>query len=180
MKKEIIDELEGLSPMLAQHKKTASSGGFRLPDGYFEQLTDRVAAQIHFEAAPFGAPQKATPRPVASWLQNSLLSWQRGVIAFGCVAVATTLGWFFLQKNNTTPLAETATTALTSVEIRSYIDENLKDFDEQTILKIGIGEADLGNFDTKLDETDLELYLNEALEGATDADLAKLAAPDPS
>ncbi len=169
-KNEILEELEELSPILTKLKKSGAAN-FRVPDDYFEKLTDSVASKIHFVPA---VSQKTVPAPQPSrwaiFLQNL---WQPyRVIQFASLFVLLGAGWWWMSKPQKNILSDA--TAFNSEEVRSYIDQNLEDFDEQSLIKSTLIEADVESLTPKMEEKDMENYLHESIDGLTDKDLEKL------
>ncbi len=169
--KEILEELEELSPILTKLKKS-SAANFRVPDDYFEKLTDSVASKIHFEPAAVSRKEVLTAQPSrwAIFLQNL---WQPyRVIQFASLFMLLGAGWWWMSKPQKNILSDA--TAFSSEEVRSYIDQNLEDFDEQSLIKSTLLEADMESLTPKMEEKDVEKYLHESLDGLTDKDLEKL------
>lgn len=188
-KEKIQAELDEMSPWLSKLKKTNTGDGFEVPTHYFEQLTDKILAQTKTEQVV-----QTAPKPVAMpwWKTLSMqLEWLfTPRMAYGFASVAILVAAFFwLRPTAQAPIvADVQTTkvvtqeAITSDEAEAYIQSNIDDFDEHTILSVHA--ADVVEKDAmpkkqpkaQLEDKDLDLYLNKIIkdENLSDKELEDL------
>lgn len=160
-KKEILEELEELSPFFAKMKEQEPSDGFKLPENYFEFLTDSVMEQVKLEPNPIS--QKVIKKKNA-WYH---FFFQPQLLGATGLALMLIIALFFYNQ----PKASTLEVGLSSQEAAIYISNHLDEFDTALFLKddlfLEIGEVE---FETE----ELNQYLEEVIDELDDATLEQL------
>ena len=167
MKEDFENELRALSPFLADLKKQKKEDGFKAPKFYFDTLADKVIASAQPTKA-VAPPQYLTTSSLAErvqiWLSGLVSS--RRALAFASVLLVAVSGWYFLKPNPTVPTEQCRELAcLPHEEIKTYISENISDFEEEMLIKnVSIAENTEGDALKHLDEKEVEQYLIDKLE----------------
>lgn len=160
-KKEIIEELDSLSPMLAKWKnqERESSGG--PPEGYFAQLPDQVLAKIKEESAK-GKSNRRVLR-IRRIRQITI-----GIAAVFALLVA---GRFLFPGAPTEQgLADKASDTwleadIPKAEIYDYVMNNLDDFDSELIMEAAAtAPIDFVLPNTISESNDLDEMIDQLLE----------------
>jgi len=130
-KKEIIKELEGISPLLAKWKNQEAAKQEGPPEGYFSQLPDQVLSQIKAEASK--------GKPVIRFLRVRRL--QQITIGIAAVFALLVAGRFlFPGTPGGQEFADNASNTwleadIPKTEIFDYVMNNLDDFDSELIME---------------------------------------------
>lgn len=137
MKKELYDELDGLSPKLRDLKQTPD--GLKLPEGYFDTLENRVLTQLEAQ----GERRISTESASTNWgIRVNRRYWA----AAAAVAVLAVAIWQFAGPNPDNPLADASQTvadashgdvvveSLSEEEI--YLEEHILDFEPELLAEI--------------------------------------------
>lgn len=170
-----MEELEELSPFLHQMKEKGDP--FKAPQGYFEGLPDQVLARLREEEAPATEPEKSR-RPGLS-LQGLLdqLGWllqPRMALAISSVLIILVAAWFLLRPNgasSTTP----DFAALSAEEIQYYIQSNIEDFDEETLMEVAHEPGNINLIPQDAIETEeLDQYLDQMIDQMDTRELEEL------
>jgi hypothetical protein len=169
MKEDIYNELENLSPLLADIKKAHPDDAFKTPKFYFDTLADKVLAEAKAQTAASTPPQY----PSLSERLNGWLStlWQpRLALALGSFGIiAATTFYIFTKPQTTIPIIEISEGQPTTDDIQTYIHDNIDDFDEETIIENSVpktADTEGGQQHPKsgLTEEELEHFLSNDLE----------------
>ncbi len=169
-RKQIQEELERLSPLLASLKQQKQDVLSSLPPGYFDALPDQVLGRIRAEDA--GPPPSARPLR---------LSWRRQLAYAASLAAAIALlaiGAYQYWHNS--PARGEPLAALESLEqegLQRYVNDNIEAFDLELILEaLAVEPRDLQRLDVLPDIKDsyLDQYLDEAIEELSLSDLEEL------
>ncbi|MEM1119372.1 MAG: hypothetical protein AAGJ18_02930 [Bacteroidota bacterium] len=157
----INEELEGLSPFLA--KMQQESDGFKVPDNYFNYLTESVMEQVKLEPQPtiIGAA-KASKTPWYSFLTNRVVV---GSLATLAIILATVL----LLDNQ--PTVDQSLAEVSSEEFSEYVSTHIEEFEVTDFL-----EADLlGDIsEIEFEAQEIDQYLKENIEELDAAILEQL------
>ena len=178
MKNDIDNELNELSPFLADLKKGMEKDKepFRVPKFYFDTLADKVIEKAQPQVVP---PQYSTQpsigERVQAWL--GLLFQPRYAMALGTVIILAVGGiWFYnSHKISETSLASVQLSEISNDEIHEYIHANIDDFEDQIIEKnetladntegtetINVSEEEINEYlKENIDENDLKALEND-------------------
>ena len=98
MKEELENELQGLSPFLADLKKQQGDDPFKTPKFYFDNLADKVLAQANNAERTVSVKQKGTPQytTILTRLQGflSVVSPPKLAMAFASLVLVAVVGWW--------------------------------------------------------------------------------------
>jgi hypothetical protein len=164
-RKEILRELDNLSPALSKLKRQLPNAEAP-PESYFDALPDQIWEQIKLQpAASSAVPARA------SWWQSL---WQPRLVWLGAASLllAFVVGWFLLRP---APAAPDLLAALSEEEITGYIATYIQEFDTDLLVRaaaelpdasaLHVEDTDLEEFWQEiihsLDEKTLEAWLNE-------------------
>jgi uncharacterized protein HemX len=176
MKEDFEEELRNISPFLADLKKQKKEDGFKPPKYYFETLTDKVIenARPKTEVIPSYIAQPSLATRVGEWLTG--LMQPRMAMAFATALFLAVGGWYFLRQTNAQQTDNcTELACLPKEEIKTYISENINEFDEEMLVGSpsiaenteGVHHIDVfdknANF-KQLDEKEVEQYLIDNLD----------------
>lgn len=158
MKKEIKEELNNHAPLLSRMPK--KSEGYKVPEDYFAQMEADLWEQLK------PATKTVTePAPRTSWLDGLIqqINWllqPRMALQLASVALLILAGFFFMNRSATTQTDALAD--LTADEASEYVLANLDEFDTESLIELGFGEADFSAVDASLfDEMDVDDLLDE-------------------
>lgn len=180
-KKEILEELDGLSPLLKQFKEqqTRAPQVKDVPSQYFEELPGVLWNKIQAEQAPSKSVVSPPRGSWIDWLTQQMQSLLRPQLAIGfSVVLVLTIAWFtFLQPNQNTPLLVNQNKIpgiqeLPEEQLYEYVMTHIEDYDTEDLLEAA-GSIPLEfvwpDFE---DEEQLEEVMEELLEELDDADLS--------
>ncbi len=172
MNKEILDELNAISPLLA--KKGRISDGYKIPDGYFEQMTRQVMEQVSLMPQPeFAKKRRSFLTGVIEWFDLHRSAAPRFGIA---MAVVICLAAGALWRTRTAdPISGNTAVVNQNVAIHQYIAAHPDEFDDEFILESQGGKyadnASAGeeknaklNGSSLTEKDDLEKMLREELQ----------------
>lgn len=179
MKEDIYNELESISPFLANLKKQNSSHEeLKAPPLYFETLTDKIIQEAQKQEAPAVAnshaitqqpiPQQTMPpfwQTIRLWIEA--LIQPRYAVGFAMALVLLTTGWWlFNNKNTHTIITDNAEIAQVSHdEIHNYIHDNIDDFDEELFLNSpDLVDTEGVSHEININDEDIEKYLEENID----------------
>lgn len=180
-RKEILEELDSLSPLLKQFKEqqTGAPQVNDVPSQYFEDLPSVLWNEIQAEQAP--SKSVATPARVTwgGWLTQQLQSLFTPQLAIGfAVVLVLTVAWFaFLKPHQNTPLLADQNEIpgiqeLPEEQLYEYVMTHIEDYDTEDLLEAA-GSIPLEfvwpDFE---DEEQLEEVMEELLEELDDVDLS--------
>lgn len=161
--KNIKEELEGLSPFLAN--LYAKKEKVETPENYFSYLENSVMQQVELEVTP--ALPTTGETKISLW--NRLFS-SRGIMSFASVLLLVFSGFYLSQKQ---PLqGETALqfTDLTDAEILNYLTENVEDLDVYSLelateetSTLDMIEFEEGETDYILEDVSTDIFIDEIL-----------------
>lgn len=128
MKKENLDdELKSISPFLKDLK--GKGDGFKVPEGYFEDMEDAVFARLKSAGDMDRPSMRVVKRP--SMFQLSI----RPRTAMGlaaALALMLTAVWFIRQPQVVQPMPFVST-ELTEDDLETYVMENVHDFEPEQL-----------------------------------------------
>jgi len=124
MKDSLDDELKGISPWLRDMKQP--DDGFRVPEGYFDSLEERVFARLEAE----GLRQVPTMQVVrgGQWYQQPR-TWLAAAAAVCAVLAAV---WLLRPQ----PQVEVASADFSAEELEDYVLSNVHEFDLEQLASI--------------------------------------------
>lgn len=137
MEDNLHKELAELSPLLNDLRKKKE--GFKVPDGYFEQLQVNVLTQLQEEKPPIvvSNPISVNAKHPSLWEQFLMqLEWlirPRYAVAFGSVALLIAASWYLFKSNDTINDNCTTLACVSDTEIEQYIEENIEDFETEQL-----------------------------------------------
>jgi len=158
MKKEIKEELNNHAPLLAGMSKKPE--GYKVPDDYFAKMEADLWEQLK--------PATKTVResaPSTSWLDGLIqqINWllqPRMALQLASVALMIVAGFLFWNRTATTQTDVMA--GLTADEASQYVLANLDEFDTESLIELGFGDADFSEIEAALfDEEDVDDLLDE-------------------
>ncbi len=181
-KKEILEELDTLSPLLKQFKEQQSSAvpqAKDVPPKYFEDLPNVLWNKIQAEKAKSN-PVVLPPR--VSWIDLLIQQLQglfspRLAIGFS-VALLLVVAWFvFLKPDQNAPLVADQNVIpgiqeLPAEELYEYVMTHIEDYDSEDLLEAAGPIPFEFVFPDFEDEGQLEEVIEELLEELGDADLS--------
>lgn len=165
MKEDFEEELRNLSPFLADLKKQKKTDGFKTPKYYFDTLADKVIenAQPKTEVKPVYVAQPSLATRVSEWLAG--LMQPRMALAYATVLFLAVGGWYFFKSTQAQTMDNcTELACLPQEEIKTYISDNINEFDEEMLVgNASIAENTEGSSLRHLDEKEVEQYLIDNL-----------------
>lgn len=176
-KSHIQEELEGLSPKLAQMKAEGIQP-FRVPEGYFEGLPGDVLRRIRAEE---GLAREEAPAAQPGWPERirqalHILLRPRYAVGLASAAVLVAVGlYFFWPARTAEPVQPLAN--LSQEEIAAFITTNIESFDIDMMVEASvISNEDVPGVDLfqSLDDKDLGRYLDQYLEDMSLEELDEL------
>jgi len=158
--KEIQDELNEISPLLA--KKRGEPDGFKVPDNYFDYLSESIMEQVKLEPKLDSVERSTVADPWYAFLFNR--QFFAGLATLSLLLV--TALFLFNQPTNGTELAD-----ISSEEAESYIANNLEEFDLTLFL-----EADLLSeiSEEEFEENEIDQFLEDNIDELDAATLQQL------
>ncbi len=171
-KKEIKEELEKISPFLADLKKEQN---FKVPTNYFNDLEEDLWKQVR--------PQPTTETtvvPKKNWLEQielalASLFQPRLALSLASLLLMLTAGWYFMQQP--TDVSGSLADNLPSLEEASdYLAEHIDDFDADLLMQLELGEEELSQISENSfdDEESSDSYFDEMLDDLDKDDLEQL------
>ena len=134
---------------------------FEAPTGYFETLPNRIVDTINTLKQPVKAPTKTISLSGRIWRYTRTAA--AAVLLLGLGAGAYKL---LIVRNKPVPI-ETALAKVPDSAISNYVQQNIDDFDAETIAT-NLTNNDLHELTNQLDDKDIEAYLNENGWGTTE------------
>jgi hypothetical protein len=158
-------ELEELSPHLLKLKEQGEA--FRLPDYYFQTLQAQVFEKIQTEESAAGTRKVL---PGSNWLnqimeQLQVLMQPRWALSLATMAllIAIGIGWMYQQNQATNQNLNTELAKLDPQTLDAYIQDNLYEFDTETLMEFASKKDSQLNFD-EMNPEELDQYLDENLQ----------------
>ena len=160
--KHIKDELREQSPFLSEKFK-GNKGGFKMPEGYFETLSDKILEKVEEESgakiAHIDSLSSASPAKVKK------IRPYRMVAAAASVMLLIVAGlWFMNPSKTTSQYAELE--QLNEEDVLQYLDENIDEFDFDALVESGIvldNSIDFKNV-SELSDEETDIYIDAILE----------------
>jgi hypothetical protein len=157
-------ELEELSPRLLKLKEQGEA--FRLPDHYFQSLQAQVFEKIQAEER---AADSSQALPGSNWLnqimeQLQVLMQPRWAISLATVALLIVVGIGLYQQNQIT--GQNLNTELAKLDqqtLDAYIQDNLHEFDTETLMEFASKKDSQLNFE-EMNPEELNQYFDENLQ----------------
>ncbi len=155
------NEINDISPFLNEHLKK-SKGGFKMPEGYLDALTDRVMENVkESDAKVLGLDSQTT---IPSVNKRNPRRWLAVAASVMLLVVA---GFWLLNFNSASEsLAEAERlSGFSEQEVLSYLDQ-MEDIELSDLVESGIiNELDVDFNDvSQLTDEDEDLYINTILE----------------
>ncbi len=179
------DELRENASLLRDLKM--QDDGFRMPDGYFDELENQVFGRLDALGARRAAPLKAKP---GGQLLHRLLQPRILMAMAAGLALITAAVWFFKPRpavDQTSALAQVQMPDLSEEDIETYVIENVQEFDTDQLASLPVTEsaeqlpdtqpAHPGQHRSKRQQALDDLYpedLDNLLHDLSDEDLEKL------
>lgn len=171
-KNEVKEELKELSPFL--YKLKEKEAPFQVPEGYFNQLQDELLEQFKPSLEQVHSSRQ-------SWNSQKLLDligWMlqpRMAMAVASVLIVLVAAWFLLPTNSGSHNQELSFASLSSEEIRNYIDNNLDDFDEETVKEVAQDDQNIQWIpQNDIDTEELDRYLDKMIDEIDPRELEEL------
>lgn len=158
-------ELEELSPRLLKLKEQGAA--FRLPDHYFQTLQAQVFEKIQAEESAAGSRQAL---PGSNWFNQIMEQFQwltqpRWALSLATVALLITvgIGWMYQQSQATSQNLNTELAKLDQQTLEDYIQDNLHQFDTETLMEFASKKDSKLNFE-EMNPEELNQYFDENLQ----------------
>jgi hypothetical protein len=145
MKKEFEEELNEITPFLADLKKHQQREPFRTPRLYFDTLADKVIEQAKNETVVAKTPPPdyigiydkykthfSIKNRVNNWLSTILEP--RMALSICTFILVLGAGWSIINKQKTTNGDRATSEIATNEEVHNYINEHIDEFKEEEIL----------------------------------------------
>ena len=163
-KKEIKEELQEIAPFLSEIEKKEV---FKVPHNYFEQLPDEIMAQLKTKQ---NTQRKIAGLPWWNQFVEIILPFFQARIVMAMASIALIVASFFYLNQNDVE------NNISSMQYLAYIEENMDDFEEEMIFELSqnmeIGMDIL--LDIKIENQDLDTYLDDVIEDLDDSTLEEL------
>ncbi len=175
-KQEVRDELSSLSPFLNKMKDEETP--FKVPDQYFQQLPDQIIDRLKSEGA-------WEEEPSSSWSFNeffqkladrlAVLLQPRMAMALASVLVIVVVAWFLMRQNQSSSNGALDFAVLSAEEIQFYIEANMDDFDEETVMQVAQDDSDIKLIPpTGIDSEELDRLLDQVIDDMDTQELEEL------
>ncbi|MFN0173696.1 MAG: hypothetical protein ACKVU0_03520 [Saprospiraceae bacterium] len=140
MKKQYLDEeLKTISPLLKELKEKGD--GFKVPEGYFEDLEHTILARIESSGVAGRPARKVNKRP---GLFTIFIRPQAAMAYAAALALILAAVWFIRQDASPIQDEPFVTTELTVDDIESYVLENLHEFEPEQLASMTQEETSEG------------------------------------
>lgn len=180
-KREIMDELEGLSPMLKQFKEQTSEVPKHqdVPQDYFEQLPDVLWKKIQVEQK---VVQEVKPSPKVSWIdvfiqQLQTLFTPQLAVGFSIVMVLA-VAWFVSSKSDQAIPALVDQSKIPGIQelpkedLYEYVMTHIDDYETEDLLEVAGPIPVEMSWPEIDDEEQIDEVIEELLEELSDTDLS--------
>lgn len=132
MKKQNLDEaLKDISPFLKELK--GKGDGFKVPEGYFENLEHTILARIESSGDAGRPAMKISKRP---GLFSLFIRPQAAMAYAAALALVLAAVWFIRQDANTSQDIPLVSTELTEDDLEFYVLENLHEFEPEQLASL--------------------------------------------
>lgn len=157
MKKEFEEEINELSPFLADLKKQQRQEPFKTPRLYFDTLADKVIDKAKTETTVAIAPPqyKAVQTP-----KNRIINWLSTIfepkMALSVLTLVLVLGagWYVIDQQKTGTVENVESDVVTREDVHNYINEHIDEFKEEEIL---LAFADTKSSKTAENEAEIKI-----------------------
>ena len=180
MKNEIIKELHDISPFISDLRGKLAAPSDKIPKDYFEQLADNIIEKA--KENPSFNETSINDLPFAlksSKKTNLLITVSRPIRAVAATFLLVAGSWWAFYQFSPKPIHPNA--SLSTIQVRrdvlkSFISDNIEDYDENVLVEKGIlTDEDLNMPSINLKELntnpELKKYLQENLNTPEDGDL---------
>ena len=135
------DELREQAPLL--HELKAQGDGFRMPDGYFDELEGKIFSRLDMMEARRPALSAWGIQRGGQWFHRLLQPRVLTALAAGLALIAAAI-WFFkpqpLQEQEAA-LAQVSMPELSEEDIETYVFENVHEFDTEQLASLPANES---------------------------------------
>ena len=135
------------------HDKVNSKTGFKVPEGYFEEFSDKMVSALGNELDR-EIPQISIWKRINSWMSSYDIS-PKMVVSFASLLLVLTLGYNYFSVP-----AEQELLAMNEDEAMEYILDHSDEMDIEDLYTMELGEINLVDITIE----DSELYLDEILD----------------
>lgn len=172
-KKEIKEELEQLSPFLANLEKKPD---FDVPANYFNDLQDDLWKQVR------PTPKVQTETPQKNWLDDLALMLAglfqpRMALSLASLLLLLTAGWYFLQPTTISSESMVAQADDSLEDVADYyLASHFDEFDSELLMQLELEDEELSQItENSLEEGDgFDPYLDELLNSLETEELIQL------
>jgi hypothetical protein len=172
---DIRKELEELSPRLLNIKEQGE--GFNLPPNYFQTLQNQVLEKLKADE-PAHVNNSVATGP--SWwdqvkAQLQFLLQPRWALSLATIALLVSfgLGWMLQQNQADGSKLNTELAKLDQQTLDAYIQDNLHEFDTETLLEFASIQGIRPNFD-ELAPEELDQYLDQLIQDLDEETIKEL------
>lgn len=181
----LIEELNQISPLLSQLKSASEKKDFEVPPQYFQHLMVDVMQKIEAEKQNVQAPKPSFWQSMMT--QTMGFFAPRAALGFASLCLLGIIYFLYPVSHNTNVTVVSAVPesaqkhnieTITSEDATAYIEANIDDFDEKTILET---EAEYSKIqpktkDLNINDTEINHLLNKIIEQEqlTDEELENL------
>ena len=180
MKNEIVKELHDISPFMSDLRGKLTVSNSIIPEDYFEQLADNIIGKAK-ENPSFNditLTDKLLEAKKVKIKSSTFKTIIRPLRAVAATFLFITCSWWAFNKFSTKTI-RTDSTGITQVRrdvLKSFISDNIEDYDENVLVEKGIlTDEDLNMPSINLKELntnpELKKYLQENLNTPEDGDL---------
>ena len=160
-KNEIKDELQKLSPFLADLKKEHN---FKVPENYFKSLPDKVLDQARVTTK---TPEHSPAQP--SWLDRLaeyvlFLFQPKYAVGFATVLIVVVASIYFMRG----PDNQTDGSFMIASQ---YVEENIDEFDAEMLWEASVFEDVKTSDDTTIEDDSYDEYFEEIIDDLDDSEL---------
>ena len=160
--KHIEDELREQSPFLNEKFKE-NKGGFKMPAGYFETLSDRILDEVEGE-------QEAKIIDIGSLSSDSSVQLKKNhpyrMLAVAASVMLLVVAGFWMMNTTETTSQYAALEQLSEEGVLAYLDKNMDEFDFKALVESGVvlgDEIDYKNI-SELSDEETDTYIDVILE----------------
>jgi hypothetical protein len=161
--KHIEDELREQSPFLSEKFKE-NKGGFKIPEGYFETLPDKILDKVEEESATKVVHIDSLSSGSSAKVKK--IRPYRLIATAASVMLLIVAGLWVMNPSETTS-QYTALEQLNEEGVLQYLDENMDEFDFSSLVESGIvmdNEIDFKDI-SELSDEETDIYIDAILEG---------------
>jgi hypothetical protein len=135
-----------------------STGGFQVPDGFFENFSNEVwqkIQQAQVEAKPLSP---SLSMRLERWLGTWFLPKPALALASLAILLVVALFWFKKPGSVQDQLAQ-----VDKASVKNYVLSNIDEFDEESILELAKKAQKSGDLLPELPKTEIQQYLDDAV-----------------